>query len=960
MKKGTAHYHGTVFASFENQAFDAAPNALLQYNQLASPIQQPTWQSAVAPTDCTGTIAGAYCGASDAQYQIYNPVKPKTSNVFPGFTLGGPLFPMASTLRDKIFAFVAFNPDLVRYETKINYGAANGGIVPYSQNTNTYYTTARIDAQATRRIRVFGSWLYQLQRQNGESLPTLDSTEGFFNPSTGCFGPATENSAATQCQSAGSPKFSYGHGLGYTAPNTTINTGADITITPSIVSTTHFGYYFENYHDFGYPTTGVLNFFNTSGIGATDTNGNPLPASLQQSLGYQSGPLDQNFTQHNASKAIQLDQDFAIFKNTSFGTHNFKFGYQLNRMSNTLNQHYNEPLVNVQVGNGGAAIYQTSSSVGQANCQGPVVAAGGTVVVQGTTVYCQGQFGYVTIEDFGTNGSAISYNHGLYGQDSWTMGRGLTIDFGIRADKEYLPGEAQGATTSTGASLAKPINFGFRDKFAPRIGAAWDVFRDGKMKVFGSYGVFYDTMKLNLAISSFGGQYWQNCNFALNTSNLASINPSFNSNGRYCSGSAPNSTTSFGGTATPAGLTFIESQDFRAFPTTCSTCSAQQEGVAPHLKPYEQHEAVAGIDYQISRNLAFEARYDRRRLDHVIEDSSLASATTGSETFVVVNPGQGVNSSFADFCNFLYGAGAADCQSSNGQNPPDQTIPAARSYDGLEFRLNKALSNHWFGLFSYTYSHFRGNYTGLTSSDLADGGSGGRNAPNNSRSFDEPYFQYNAFGGSSSGSLPTDRPNTFKGYAYYRLGFLKKFTSDFGIFQTAYQGSPNTSYLDVGYSESAFPVDIVNRGKWIDVSQNLSTGAITVGTPRTYRNPWYTQTDFNFTQGYHITEAQTFTFTATFSNILNQHAVTAVNEQIDSPYGGGGANQFATPGGLPFYYGVPFYAAAEHAYSIPGVLNGNGGGGNSDGGPLTISNLYGKPLYYQLPRTIRIGLNYSF
>src|SRR6202043_2571959 len=133
------------------------------------------------------------------------------------------------------------------------------------------------------------------------------------------------------------------------------------------------------------------------------------------------------------------------------------------------------------------------------------------------------------------------------------------------------------------------------------------------------------------------------------------------------------------------------------------------------------------------------------------------------------------------------------CASSNGQFPPDKTIPAARSYDGVEFRVNKATSDHWLGMFSYTYSHFRGNYTGLTSSDLSDGGLGGRNSPNNSRAFDEPYFSWNSMGGSSSGLLPTDRPNTFKGYAYYRLGFLKAFTTDLGLFQTLYEGSPNTS-----------------------------------------------------------------------------------------------------------------------------------------------------------------------
>ena len=45
--------------------------------------------------------------------------------------------------------------------------------------------------------------------------------------------------------------------------------------------------------------------------------------------------------------------------------------------------------------------------------------------------------------DFGTGGSAIGYDNGFYGQDSWTSGRGVTIDAGVRVEKEYLPGEAQ-------------------------------------------------------------------------------------------------------------------------------------------------------------------------------------------------------------------------------------------------------------------------------------------------------------------------------------------------------------------------------------------------------------------------------------------------------------------------------------------------------------------------------------
>lgn len=919
MEKGSSKFHGSLFSYFENSFLDSRPNPYTRYDP-----------NGVQTTNASGTAL------NDPVAQSYQPVQPKYSDVFPGFTIGGPLLPMFPRMRDKIFFFGGFNPELTRTEIKLNYGPTNGGIVPFSQNVNTYYTTARVDASITNRIRVFGSWLYQLQRENGENLPTNDSSNGLYNPVTGCFGSAT--STANPCNSTGTAPSVYSHNLGYVAPNLTVNTGADITVTQNIVSTTRFGYYFENYHDFGYPRTGVGYQFQNSGTissGATDAFGQPLPASLQQSQGFQNQALNANFTSYNANKAIQLDQAISWYKSTPFGTHNFKFGYQLNRLSNLISQTYNVPYVQLFVGN---SPYSPGSPLGTTNCA--------AIQAQDGTPGCEGKYGYATVFDFGTGGSAISYNHGLFAQDSWTVGHGLTLDLGIRFDKEYLPGENVG-----NGGPAKPINFQWTDKIAPRLGAAWDVFQDGKVKVFGDYGVFYDVMKLNLAISSFGGQYWQNCVYALNTADYTTIDAAFNSNHRDCSGSNSSSQANFASGSTPAGLQFIENLNQRAFPTTCSTCSVAQEGVAPNLKPYRQHESVLGVDYQLGKNLAFEARYDRRRLDHVIEDSAIYNPNVG-ETFVIVNPGQGVNATFTGFCSFLYGPGNAGCDSTT--YPPNQTIPAARSYDGVEFRLNKAMSNHWSGLFSYTYSHFRGNYTGLTSSDIADGGQGGRNSPNNSRSFDEPYFSYNAQGGSSSGLLPTDRPNTMKGYAYYEFGFLKKFTTDLGIFQTIYQGSPNTTYANVGLSYNAFPVDVYNRGVWADVKQDPGTGAITVGSPHVYRNPFYNQTDFNVNEGFKINDAKALMFAATFTNLFNSQTVTAVNEQIDSSYGGG--TQYITPGGQAIFNGIPFYAAAMNKYSVSQGLNSN----NNLGSPETVNSQYGKPLYYQLPRTIRLEAKFTF
>jgi Carboxypeptidase regulatory-like domain/TonB dependent receptor len=928
MKKGTNAWHGSVFAQFENDAMDARPSTFTRYdpNSPALPAGPKVIQS-------DGKLsAGTFL--TDPTFQQYVPGKDKTSDIFPGFTLGGPIW------KDRIFGFVAFNPEFNQLERRVNYGLSSDptlvplGNVNFSQNTQTYYTNARIDAAVTKRLRLYASWLYQLQRQAGEVLPFYDASNGDFNISS----------------SVNPVNFS--HNLGYVAPNTTSNVGADYNITSRLILTGRFGYYFENYHDFGFPQVGALTNFAANGLGSVDQLGNPLPTDYQKPGGFFNIANSPNFTSHNASKATQVDVDLAWFKSGWKGTHNFKFGYQLNHLSNDLNQHYNVPRVDFFVGSG--STYTPQGPTGTANCASFDALYGS----------CTGQYGYVSVYDFGSNGAVTSNNHSFFFQDSWSIAKGLTINAGLRVEKEGLPAENQ----PTGG-ISTPINFGWGDKIAPRIGAAWDPFRNGKMKIFGGYGQFYDQMKLNLAISSFGGQFWQQCYYALDTPNIASIQPVFGANNRYCVGPDATSQANFGGT-TPAGLTFLENQNFRTFPTTCSTCTSTEEGVAPGLKPYKQHEYTAGVDYQLSKTLAFEARYDRRRLDHVIEDSSIFNPNIG-ETFVIVNPGQGVNRTFSGFYNFLAGlkpgdAGASICTPTSTPSCPN-IIPPQRNYDGLEFRLTKASTRHWSGMFSYTYSRLWGNYTGLTSTDQADG-AGGRNAPNNGRAFDEPFFSFDANGKSSSGLLPTDRPNTFKGYAYYELGWMRHFATQFGVFQVFYQGSPISSYLDSGFAfqtgynvpnaGGGFPVYAFDRGKWADVSQDPATGAITVGAPRLRRTPWYNQSDFNLTQTYKITETKTLGFSATISNLLNERSVTALQENITSGFN----PNFIAPGGLKLTKGVAFYSAAMSPYDVAPLLNASPSNTLIKGtpGPVTINSGYGEPNRYQAGRTIRLGLRFTF
>jgi len=128
----------------------------------------------------------------------------------PGFTFGGPI------LKNRLFGFVGFNPEFYDVERKVNYdqaGGLGGGVVSFSQNTQTYYGIGRLDAVVSQKIRLYASWLYQLQKQSGENLPFADSRNGLFNVSSS------------------TPPTAFAHGVGYTAPNTTTNVGAEDKIT---------------------------------------------------------------------------------------------------------------------------------------------------------------------------------------------------------------------------------------------------------------------------------------------------------------------------------------------------------------------------------------------------------------------------------------------------------------------------------------------------------------------------------------------------------------------------------------------------------------------------------------------------------------------------------------------------------------------------------------------------------
>jgi hypothetical protein len=836
-------------------------------------------------------------GRLDGTPEYYVPKKDKHSILEPGFTLGGPLY------KNRLFLFTSYIPTIDTQHRTVNFTGPNPGPRTFTRNFTQHNAYNRLDFSPFNSLKLYSSWNYAYSRTTGSALPRADSAYGQRNTGAG-IDPATIRTD-----------------FGSVNPNSVYSFGVDWLATSKLVVSARFGYWFLDNQDRGRPQ-GLRYLFNNTVTAKDCTTPPPPPAVPACSRGLDGQPIkvgaqfldtlysnmSNNFqTLFDAYKRKDLHVSAAYFASHFLGTHNFKGGYDMMSQANDVLSGYNTAFVNINW----ADDYSPQTDVSACDA---IMAANAAQYGPSAAGHCRGNVGYFTVQD-GVDivGKVSAKNHGLYVQDGWTMGHGLTLNVGVRFDKEFLPPYRAGADH---------ISFGFFDKVAPRIGGAYDLFHDGKVKIYASYGKFFDIMKYGLPRGSFGGDYWRNCVYAMDDPAFTKITPT-----------APGGHSCGPGPGPAPGVTvgrFIEQVDLRK-----NVINTTDPGVDPKIKPMEQHEFVAGVDWAITPNWGLASRYARKRLDWAIEDIGI----TDNLGFYIGNPGTA-------FGDLLHRAAPG----SDISKPLCPTCPAQpgaiRNYDGLEFRLHKRPgAGKWWAAINYTYSRLDGNYAGLTNSDPTDG-SGGRHSPNNHRDFDWPSMQFTPSGAVMYGPLATDRPHTIGVFGFYRIPWFHQETL-LSFNQAIYSGVPVNTCMAVGGTASSCQF-LENRGNWVNFTRAANGDWQAGSIERDRRGDPFLQTNLSVAHEVKLGENENYRlrFEADVFNLFNQRAAQIYNE---APQATSKINMRR----LPAFAGDP-------GFDWNRMLGGWDYQTEPNAERLTLSNRYGMPIAFQFARSMQLAIKFTF
>jgi outer membrane receptor for ferrienterochelin and colicin len=307
-----------------------------------------------------------------------------------------------------------------------------------------------------------------------------------------------------------------------------------------------------------------------------------------------------------------------------------------------------------------------------------------------------------------------------YLQDRWNVLPELTLNLGVRWDRQEII-DASGVTRIT-----------LDEDFAPRVGAVWSPGRDKKTKIFGSFGLYYEEIPMDLVIRSFSFERQPR----VNNFDPTGIVPDPQADAILDSPSGI-----FGG--------FTEPTD-------------------PDLENQYVREILVGVEREVVPDLAIGLKYIYRDYGQVIEDFLCAD----DGTYCIGNPGEGIMERVftLDYATTF-------------EAPDPQRI-----FRGVQVDVSKRFSDNWQMLASYLWSKLSGNYDGEVAPFTNVGPD-----PNISAAYD--YYDFFTDGQNrdeitNRGPLSNDRRHQFRISGVY----VTDFRLSLGLSAYYRTGTPVTRY----------------------------------------------------------------------------------------------------------------------------------------------------------------------
>lgn len=660
-------------------------------------------------------------------------------------------------IKNHLYFFSAASPRFLKANRDVL--SSDGQLLNFKQDSKYW--------QAYNKV----SWdILSNLRANAAFLWSPSSTDGVIPSSALAYANSSTSTASSLLVNRNRGTFS---------PQTNYNASLDWTATPTTLVQLRASRFWDNYKSLGVPGVSAVEWGNSS-VGLPFN----IPADLQRGTGSTSTPRVRN-TEYDLATRTWFQADLSHFMHFA-GSHDFKVG--VGRMKNVNKVQEGYP------GGGYITLYWGTEF------EDPI-----------SKVKDRGQYGYYQLDTIGTRGSTGGTLDNIYVQDRWRMGR-VSLDLGLRLEKEVVPSFRRDIKETA-------FEFGWGQKVAPRIGGSFDAFGNGKLKIYASWGMFFDWVKYELARGTFGGDVWTTAYRSLDTLDVLSLS----------------GTNLPGRNLWPGGGV----QDHRV-------PSFGADVVDPNLRPMSSDLTNVGVEYQLSPSTLLAVRYTRNHLRETIEDLGVLDQF-GSEVYIYGNPGRGL---------------AQHATVSTATTPFDYPRPV-RNYNSLEFTLSRRFADKWFGSATYLYSRLRGNYAGLQNSDEIFPGGTGRVSTNSqqisgtaarpgtsaSRAYDLDTYLFDSKGHLSvDGPLGTDRPNTFKLYGSYFQPWGKFGTTDIGGFFVAQSGVPISTWVQ---DINQIPLFVNGRG---DLG----------------RSPFYNSTDLVIGHEIKLSESKRLRFEFNATNVFNQ------------------------------------------------------------------------------------------